>query len=643
MTNFLRKLLKTPVAWIILGLAFAAFAITGVSSPFGSPSPSSETVARVGNTDIDGGRLSNQFDRRLQAVRAEQPDFTTEEALQQGALSATLDQMVVATALQEFGERLGLGVSKRLVDAEIASVDAFKGVTGRFDQDAFRALLEREGINEKELRADFAGDIIRKHLLSVAAAVSPVPEGVAEPFAKLQLEQRTLRVGAVPFTSFTIDEPDAAALNAFYQERINLFTIPERRRIRYAPFERGQIAESVKPTEKEMRDYYDAHRSDYAATEVRTLRQVVTQDEGLATRIAARVKGGEDFAAVAKEALDYSDQDLQLGSLSEEDLANTTGEAVAEAAFQADKGETVGPIQSDFGYHVVKVDEVQRSEAKPFEAVKAEIEQRAKSDLIEERVAELVDKAQDAVDDGASVAEIAKELGLKLETLPTVTEDGRAPNAPDFQPSPGQSAVIRVAYEMIDGDAPLLEDIGGNNYALVSLEEILPAAPQPLAEVEEQVRAIYRIDQQGRMAAEKAQAIVAAVEGGESLNDALQAAGYPPAQELSARRVELASQQGQLPAYITQGFVQPEGAVAAVPLPQQGVVTIVQTANVVPGDLSAAPSFLQTVAAQMRSAQQAELQLAFARAVTDYIGVERFPEALAQVEAGYRRSSADVN
>ncbi|MEM8827037.1 MAG: SurA N-terminal domain-containing protein, partial [Pseudomonadota bacterium] len=201
MISFFRRSLRSPIALAILGIAIVAFIITGVGNPLGGPP--SDTVATVGDENITSTRLSNQFDRTLQSIRQENPNFTTEQALDEDGLAATLDRLIGTVALKEFADRLGLGSSKRLVDAEIARVPAFQGPTGEFSEQTYRQILAQQRIPEDDLRRDFRDDVKRRHLLSLVADLSPTPESVAEPFALHQLEQRTLNIGAVPYQTFS--------------------------------------------------------------------------------------------------------------------------------------------------------------------------------------------------------------------------------------------------------------------------------------------------------------------------------------------------------------------------------------------------------------------------------------------------------
>ncbi|MEE4350835.1 MAG: SurA N-terminal domain-containing protein [Pacificimonas sp.] len=635
MLSFLRRV----PGWV-LGLIFAviavAFIITGMGNPLGGGGGTGAPVAQVGERTITSGQLAQNFDRQLQQVRQETPTLTTEEALDGGALSAVLDRLVYAAGLQEFASRLGLATSKRLVDAEIASMDAFTGPTGQFSEQTYREILARQRINEQQFREDIAGDVLNRQLLAVVVDGMDVPRGVAEPFALRQLEQRTLRVGALPYASFEIEEPTDEELQAFYEENITRFTVPERRAFRYAVFDRAAFLENVVVTDEEVADFYERSDDLYGRTEARKVLQIVTQSEASAEEMAARVRNGEDFNTVAAELFDYAPADTDLGDVSEADLAGTINAEVAAAAFAGEDGTVVGPLETSFGYHVLMIDDVSVTEAQPLAAVAPAIRERLSAEKAETELADQITAVQDAVDDGLSLSEVEADLGLTLIAPPPLTQAGRTPSDPEFRFPQDDLAVLTAAFELLEGDDPAIEQIGEGRFAIVGLEQVMAPAPQPLADIREQVTAAYIARGQILAAEAKAEEIVEAVRAGGDLDALLAAEGVPPTQDLTARRIELAAQAGQLPNYVALGFVQNEGEVASVPFPEQGLQTIVLTADIVEGRIEDAPQLVDTIRAQLREAQQAEIAVAFATAARDQVGVEIFPENIAALDAQYR-------
>ncbi|MGB7405857.1 MAG: SurA N-terminal domain-containing protein [Pacificimonas sp.] len=637
MLSLLRRGLKNPIVLALFALVLVAFVIVGMGDPLGG-GVASDTVAEVGDREISQNELGDQFDRTVDLLRAENSEITTEQAAREGGVQATLERMIASAALRVFGDELGIGASKRMVDAEIAQTPAFQGPDGNFSETTYRQVLTSQRLSEEFLRESLRDDLVRRQLLSVLASPTPVPDGIAEPIALYQLEQRTLSLGAVPFQAFAdASEPSAEEVEAYYQENIARFTVPERRRFRYALIDGSSMAAEADISDAEIRDFFERSDDLYGERSTRSLRQAVAPDRAIATTLAERTRDGEDFAAVAAELLELTPADLELGTQSRDQLAVTVNDELADAVYAAEaEGVIVGPIQSDFGWHVASVDMIEVTPARPLAEVRDDIETRLRADAAEARMADLIGEAEDAFADGASLTEVADELGLEVQSPPALLPNGQTPDDPSFAMPERAAPLVDAAFEFGADEEPVAVDLAPNLFALLDVEEEVAPAPVPLDAIREQVTSQFVLQRQIDAAEAAAAEIVAAVEGGADLGAELSSRNLPPVQPFTARRIELsAQQQQQVPAAIVQGFNQSEGDIRPVTEPARGAVLIVRTDDIVPGRLADAPTFLATVKSQLREASARELQDAFARAVSDEVGVERFPDAINELEARY--------
>ncbi|MBV7256528.1 SurA N-terminal domain-containing protein [Pacificimonas sp. WHA3] len=634
MISALRRALRNPIMLALLGLVLVAFVIVGMGNPLGGPA--SGTVAKVGDEEISVTRLTSQFDRTLQIVRQENPQITADQVIAEGGLAATLDRLIGAVALKQFAETLGLGTSKRLVDAEIASMEAFRGPTGEFDEQSYRQVLAAQNIDENSLRIDMSDDVMRRHVLSIVADTGNVPAGLAEPIALYQLEQRSLKIGFVPFARFEDQpEPTEEDIEGWYQDNLSRFTIPERRRFSYAIIDRAALAEGIEITDDEIVAAYEAGSALYGASEARSLQQAIVPTEAQAKEFAKRVVSGETFAAVAADMLSLTADDLSLEAMSQASLAASSDQEFADAAFAADEGAVIGPLQSDFGWRVAIVDGVEPVPGRALAEVRDEIRQRLIDDRAETLLADRIGAIEDAIAEGASLKEIAAEQRFELQTPPALTQAGRTPDQPQFALPARDAPVLATVFEYADDEDPVAAEIGDGVFAVVKTEEIIASAPVKLDLIRDQVRQQLIAERQIAAATEAAEAVAEVVRGGGDMDAELRQRRMPPSQDLTLRRVELAAQNGQVPAALTLGFVQDKGDVRAVADPERGAVVVVATTDIVPGKIEDAPSFVTSLRTQLRDATARELQMAFSNAITQQAGVERFPNAMNEVEARY--------
>lgn len=635
MISFFRRALSSWIALGILALVMIAFIITGVERPgmFGGTSGGGSTIAKVDGKKIDSGELLRRIQNQLDAMRREQPDIDRKAFAAAGGFEGVTDALISGRAIEAWGKQQGFAISKRLIDAQIAGMTAFHGVTGEFDETAMRNRLAQARISERELRADLAGELMRSQILTPAVGLAPVPARLARPYATLLLEVREGNVGIIPFAAFADTTPPSdAEIAAAYKANIAAYTRPEARVLRYALFALDQVAAQAAPTEAEISGYYRDNAATYAARETRKLIQIITPNETQAKTIAAAARSGTQlWVAASKAGLEASTLDEQ----SRDGYAESAGAAVATQAFAAAKGAIVGPIKGSFGWYVVRVEDVKGTPGKPLEQVRPEIVALLTKQKAQESLSELAGKIEDSIADGASFAEIAANNKLAIAETPAVLAGGQPLDQPGWKAPPELPALLKSGFDSSADDKPTIETIAKDEkYALLTVAKVIPPTPLPLAQVRE---AVVR-DLLLRRAAERAKAvgekITAAVNRGTPLPRAIVESGakLPPAQPARARQIDIARAQqngAQIPGPVRALFALQPGKARLIPGDQGNVLFVTVLDKVIPGDLKAMPGLVGATQQELARAAKAELGDQFVRAIAQDVNVQRYPEALA--------------
>lgn len=639
MLSSFRRGLMAKLMLGVLFLTLVAMVITGFGTGGGGLGDlgglRAGTVASVGGEKLTTDRLRDETQRQFERLRREQPELDMAAFLRRGAIEEVLDQLIDLTAVTVFGREQGVGVSRAMIDRDIASVPAFQDVSGKFDDATFRRILAQERLTEQQLRDDLEARLMQRQLVLPVAGSAYVPNAIAQQYASLLLEQRTGIVGAVPSTAMGAgQEPAAAELAAFYRSNQARYTIPERRVIRYALFGPEQVADATQATDAEIQAAYRQNPA-YAARETRSLSQVVLQNEAAARAFAQKVAGGTAFAAAALQA-GYGPSDTALGINSREALAAKSSPAVAAAAFGAAKGATVGPIRSPFGWHVVRVDDVIVSAARPLEAVRGEIAAQVQQRKATNALADLASKIEEAIGDGSSFDEIAAAQKLAIvETVP-VTAAGAAPGNPGWQAPPELQPLLEGAFAVEPGDDPAVETVQENQrYALVSVARAIPAAPPPLAQISDRVKADLIARRASERARAVATAIVAKINAGTAPAQAFAQSGVrlPPIQTLTATRRDIARQNAQVPPPLAMMFSLPRGKARLLPAPDGRGWFVVYLDKVVPGDARKEPGLAEAVRGQFASIIGDEYARQFTAAIRASLNVKTNAEAVRKLRA----------
>lgn len=638
MLSIFRKGFVAKIMLVILVIGLIAIVITGFgtggSGVGGLGGISATTVASVEGEEITSARLTDEAQRQLTRLRREQPELDMAAFLQQGALEEVLEQLVDLTAASVFGREQGLGVSRQMIDRDIASIQDFHDLTGRFDDSTFRRILAQENMTEQQVRDDFASRLLQRQLLGPVARAAHVPDAIANQYASLLLESRSGIVGAVPSAAMGAGaEPSEAELAAFYRTSRARYTIPERRVIRYAVFGPENVAAQSQATDAEIQAAYRSNPA-YAARETRRLSQVVLP-EAEARALAQKVAGGTSFAAAAAQA-GRSAADIALGANSREEFAGKSSPEVAAAAFGAAEGATVGPVRGPFGWHVVKVEDIATSAARPLDSVRAELAAQIQKSKAANALNDLAGRIENSISDGSTFDEIAAAQKLAVTETAPVTATGAAPGTPGWQAPPELQPLLEGAFAIEPGEDPAVETIQENQrYALVAVARAIPAAVPPLASIRDRVKADLIVRRASERARAVASAIVARINAGTPPAQAFAQArvNLPPVEALTATRREIARADAQVPPPLAMMFSLPRGKARLLPAPDGRGWFVVYLDRIVPGDASKEPGLIQAVRTQFGAIIGEEYARQFTAAIRDDLDIQRNDEALGKLKA----------
>lgn len=635
MLTFFRKALSSWVVLAILGLVLVAFVITGIGDPFGGAgAPPAGSLAKVGDSNVTEQDFRQRFDQLLQRARQSNPTATAEQAAQQGAVEQLVEQMIGIEALGQFAAAQKLAYSDVAIDRDIAGIPAFQ-IAGRFDQGTYEQALAAQRLTDRQLRDGLRSDALRRQLLVPITYAAAAPQALGEPYASLLLEARRGFVATVPAERMTgIAAPTDAQVNAFYRANLSRYTMPERRAFRYALLTRADAVNRVSIPEADIKKYYDERKAIYGGIEQRELSQVVVQDQAVAQRIAQRAKAGEAFAGVAAQLGGYAPGDLALGVINQERMAETTNADIARAAFAAPSGGIVGPVKSDFGWHVVRVDSIVPGVSRSLSQVRDEIVTTLRAERADDMLSDQIAEIEDSLADGQGFSDVVAANKLKAVQVPAATSDGQTADTGGFRLSPQAAPLVARAFETAQGDEPSVQELDKETFAILEVTDVIEPKPVPLAQVRPAVVAEWTAAERMKRAKAMADAIVAEVKNGATLAQALSKRGLPPAQPFQGRRVEIA-QNGQVPPPLALMFTMPKGSVRALVGPQNLGYFVVTTDEVAPGDPSTMPQVLQATQAEMQRNVGEELLNQFARSVELKVGVRRNDGAIKAVKQRY--------
>ena len=637
MLAFFRRFISSGVAVALLGIILVAFVVTGVGTPGGGigRATNPDEVATVGGRPVTIADLQQRAQSELRRAAQQQPGITMPALLAAvGGVGALADQAITAQVLAAWAEKHGLTASKRLVDGEIGSIPAFLGPDGKPDRNQINAVLSQQRMSYPELRQGIRDDLLTRQLLVPIGVGTRAPAGLINPYAALLLDKREGAIGLVPAKLDAAPAVSDAQVAAWYQGHLALYTLPERRVVRYAPIGPESVTVAP-PTDAEIAAAYHADAVKYQASETRSVSQVVLPDAAAAQAFAAKVSGGAPFAKAAADA-GFAAGDIALGALTKDALAKAASPAVADAVFALKQGGTSAPTRTPLGFAVDHVDAVTSRPARSLDQARPEIAAALTKKKAADALATLVAQAQDQINDGANFNDAAAKRRLQVGTTPPVVADGTAPTVPGFKPDATLSALMKAAGQAAPEDPPTVEPLGTDGrFALLGVAQVIPAAPLPLAQVRARVAQDAAIFAAAARARATAQAILAKVQAGTPIAAAFAAAGLPVPQPVSLTQIDLSRAQGKLPPAVRTLFRLAPGKAEVAPGPGGGWY-VVRLDHILPGDAKALPAIAAATRAELGQSLGEEYAEEFAAAARAEVKVRRNPEALARLERQLR-------
>lgn len=632
MLTFFRNFAKSPLGLGIFALVIIAFIVTLYDSNtmFGGGGGTGGAIAKVGDMTVGETEALRRAQSQLEGARQAKPELDMAGFVREGGADQTIDQMINGRAFELFAKENGIIASRKLVDGAIASIPAFNGPNGQFDRTTFLNILSQRRIPEAQLREDFGREAITKMLLIPVAGGARAPTTLVQPYATLMLETRQGQIGFVPTLAFASNGPlSESDVSDYYKRNIARYTVPERRTIKLAQFDRTRFAASAVPSEAEIAAAYKAGAAKYAGRETRGFTQIIVQKRSDAEALLIKLRGGITMADAAKtlglEALAVSASDKAA-------FGKLTSPRVADAAFAAPKGGFAALGQSGLGFHVVRVDTVAAIASQPLAAVRNALVAELSKGKTDEALADFVAKVEEDISGGATFDDVAKKFALTATSTPAITASGVAPDVQGFTLTPELQPILRDAFQADSADDPQVASLGnGTAYVLYHMDSVIAAAAKPLNAIRNQVMADASINKAGNAARRVADGIAANVNRGVPVVQAIAGAGVklPALQPAGGRRLEIAQNADKVPPPLAMMFSMAEKRAKVLAAPDGAGWVIVYLDKITPGNPVQAQPFVAATQQQLSRLVGDEYVQQFAAAIKAKVGVTRNEAALA--------------
>ncbi|QEY24619.1 SurA N-terminal domain-containing protein [Neisseria animalis] len=485
-------------AKIMLGLIALTFVGFGVST---AAAPGSDYIVMVGDQKISEHSLNNA----MHNVQGESRD-------------AVFQSLVQRAYLTQGAKLMGIAVSQEQIKQIIVDDPNFHDSTGTFSQALLTQYLDQRRMSEDQFVEEIREQFALQNLLNLVQSGTLVSDVQAEQLVSLTQAVRTIRS-----VTFNLEEfagkvkTDDASLQRYYEANKKDYVIPQAVKIEYVALNMHDLAEKQTVSAEEVRKAFDEQAAN--AGPRREIAHIFfptvhIQDEAgraavkaEAEKVLAQVKAKPSaFAAQAKK---YA-QDGQDASSLWVSKNGAMGAALENATFALEKGQISDLIQTETGYYIVRVLNIQ--DKPDFEQEKAYLETELKQRKANLEFNAAKEKlAEAAFNNPNSLAEAAKVLDLKVVSPDEWLnrENGKAAGMSDeLLDTVFSDEVLNKKHN----SEPI--NISNDTVWVVRVKEVREEKTAPFAEVKEDVLMSYLRSEAGRLAADKADEVLADLKSG---------------------------------------------------------------------------------------------------------------------------------
>ncbi len=493
----MKQLSKTFI-WILMGMLIVGLAGFGAVNFTSSAS----SVASVGDEEVSIGTYVRELQREQRALQAQ-----TGQAVSMAQLSAfgldrvVLGRLISLAALDHEAKDLGLSIGDENLIEELGSIDAFQGVNGAFDREAYSFALSNAGLSEKEFEEDLRREAARTIVQNAVLSGTKMPGILTETLTGFIGARRSfsyVQINAADI-ALTAQVPADAELQAFYETAQDQFMLPETKVITYAALRPSMLLDEVEIDEAALRQLFDDRSSQYQVPERRLVERLVFADDAAAASAKAQLEtGGATFESLV-DARGLTLQDIDMGDVTMGALG-----AAGTDVFAAQVGDVAGPLPSDLGPALYRVNGRLEAQITTFEQAMPDL----REELASARTRRLVEAQAEDIDDllagGATLEELATESGLELVHIHWT--DNASDGIAAYEGF--RTAAAAVTAE----DFPAVDFLDDGSLFALRLDEVLPERPEPFADARDKVLAAWQADRLSTALREQGEALLTQAE-----------------------------------------------------------------------------------------------------------------------------------
>ena len=482
-------------AWFIAAIIIIPMAFFGINQY--AAEGTDPTIVEIGDEKISQAEFQSTLLNQQNRLRAANPSLANSDLLNSPAYKQQVLRGLINRGLTgHIAKEQNYQVSEEFVSEVIRNDPQFQ-TDGKFDPQVYQALTASRGRGGAEqIRNQIASDARLQQVASGYEESAIVLPDEVRVLLELQTEQRTFDRIVIKQADYVSQvEVGEQEISEYYDQNIEQFMLPDSVSVNYIELDRTKIAESLEVDEEALRKSYEDYQQNFITDETRATRHILLSTTGeqsdsdqlaKAQQLIGQLNDGADFAELAKAESDDPGSAASGGSLGDVERGQMVAEFEA-ATFALEPGVISEPVKSQFGYHIIKVDQINGTEPETFEILRAQLEIEERERQADEIIVEQAEQLRNILfeqSDNLVPASEALNLQISSTDLFSFEQGNGIASNQLIRDAAFSDAVLQ------DGVNSELLEIADGVFIAINKKEFVASAARPLADASAEITTI---------------------------------------------------------------------------------------------------------------------------------------------------------
>lgn len=505
MLEFLRKSSQSLFMKIMMVGIALSFMTWGIGDML-TKTPKQPPAISVGDIDVSARQLVNDLNREIFRLRPLLGDsFSIEEAIRFGFHKKIIKQAISRAVLDMNAAEFGIFITDEQLQKTVYSMPEFQDYNKKFQRAIFNHVISQNNWTEDTFLNTIKRDIQHGHITNAVTKGTTVPKVIADYIYRYRAEKRKAESVTIKADDIKISKkPEDSSLRKYYEENKQRFMSSEQRSLTAIILTPENVMKGIVVSEDDIAKNYNDSIDVYTSIERRKVEQMLFEKEADAIKAIKKLGKDKSFKEIAKELLKQDEKETNLGWVTKDTMLVE----LAEKLFKSEKGATLEPIQSKFGWHVLHVTDIEPLHIKKLDEVRSQIITSIKVNRSYETLYDMSNQIEDTLAGGDSIEKAAEQVNVKTILISAMDINGLAPDGSPVLADFMSKDFLETAFNINEGEESSMIEADKGSFIL-RVDSVTPPAAKPFKTVKAKIINIWEQKQKNIATKKKAEAILA--------------------------------------------------------------------------------------------------------------------------------------